>query len=99
MKRYYVAPVGSLDDIPGEFHFVDLGSHGSSGAGYHAVVLVSEHVEPPDTWVPLPHLLDAKTNMSKHKHVSHLADVGILPSDDALTTAQKLGAIHKKFAP
>lgn len=104
MKRFFLVP-DSLMPAPGqtlgEWHGIDLGTHGAAGAGHHAVVLVDPHIEAPSGWEPLPSLLEASTTLQKHGRGHHLklADVGGTGAHTALDVARKLHAIHPHFRP
>jgi len=102
MKRYYIVPDAHMPSGElnvGHWHGIDLGSHGPAGAGHHVVVLLDDHVEPPDTWVPLPHLYDARTTMGKHAHRGKLTDVGVTDGHTGYDVANALHKIHPMFRP
>ena len=70
MKRYFLVPPGELPseqaDPPhiGEYHYIDLDSHGPNGAGHRALVLIEASKAAPDSWIELPHLLDAVSTLA-----------------------------------
>jgi hypothetical protein len=70
MKRYFLVPPGLLPhevrDMPyiGEYHYIDLDSHGAAGAGHRALVMMDDKKAAPAGWLPLPHLLDAQTTLA-----------------------------------
>ena len=67
MKRYFLVPPGflphELEEFPyiGEYHYIDLDSHGPNGAGWRALVMFDQSKAPHPDWVPLMHLLDPQT--------------------------------------
>jgi len=67
MKRYFLVPPGylphELEDGPyyGEYHYIDLDSHGPNGAGWRALVMFDQSKASHPEWVPLMHLLDSQT--------------------------------------
>jgi hypothetical protein len=108
VKRYYIVPPGALPhelpDAPhvGEYHYIDLDSHGAAGAGHRVLVLLDQSKTPPADWQELPHLLDAQTTLAHPKHAPHLAKLSVLgakPSHGGFTLAKHLATIHPQFEP
>lgn len=70
MKRYFLVPPGMLphevEKMPhvGDYHYIDLDSHGAAGQGYRVLVMMDERKTPHPDWQPLPHLLDAQTTLA-----------------------------------
>ena len=104
MKKYYVVPVESMppEMHVGEYHYIDLESHGVAGAGYHALVVVNPTGPVPESWHELPHLLDPETTLAHPKHVRHLellANVGVKDAHTGYALAKHLSTIHVAFKP
>ena len=104
MKRYFLvadANMPALGALMGEWHSIDLGSHGAAGAGHHAVVMLDPTVDPPASWVELPELVDARTTLENHGRRGHakLADVGVVGTHTTLDVARKLAEKHRAFRP
>ena len=79
MKRYFIAPSADMAGIAagnpdplsiGEYHYIDLGSHGAAGAGFVALVMMNERKAPPPNWQPLPSVMDAVTTIGSLPAVS-----------------------------
>lgn len=73
MKRFFIAPLSDMQGLAagnpnpldvGEYHYIDLGSHGSAGTGFVAVVMMNERKAPMASWQALPSLLDAVTTLA-----------------------------------
>lgn len=108
MKRYFLAPPGTLPHevgeplLHGEYHYIDLDSHGETGQGHRVVVLMDERKAPHPAWQELPHLLDAQTTLAHAKHAQHLAKLSVLgakPAHGGFTLAKHLATIHPQFEP
>lgn len=108
MKRYFLVPPGALPhELPeaphlGEYHYIDLDSHGAAGAGHRVLVMCDQSKTPPAEWQQLPHLLDAQTTLAHPKHAHHLAklaDLKVKPDHGGFTLAQHLAALHPAFEP
>lgn len=99
MKRYFLVPPTSRPGCSGNYHYIDLGSHGPAGAGHHVAVLLDDHVEAPEAWIPFPHIIDARTTMADHGHHGRFADVGVKPHHTAIEAAAALAKIHPMFRP
>ncbi len=105
MKRYYIVPDGELPGQTGEFagvfHYIDLGSHGSAGAGHHVLMTPDGVLGVPSSWQPLPHTLDAVTTLASHGkgHDKLLADTGVLGSHTTFQAAMQLAKILCVFEP
>jgi hypothetical protein len=108
MKRYYIVPPGLLpNELPehpfvGEYHYIDLDSHGSAGSGHRVLVLLDQSKAAPADWEALPHLLDSTTTLASPAHAKHLAllaDVGAKDTHGGFTLAKHLATIHPKFEP
>lgn len=119
MKRYYLVPPGllphELPDVPhvGEYHYIDLDSHGAAGAGHRAVVLFDDRRQVPAGWLALPHLLDAQTTLGSHAAAPTgaaakaravatlplLADVGAKATHGTYQLAKQLALHHPMFDP
>ena len=107
MKSYHVVTETDLQALAsgsagyfGEWHYIDLGSHGDAGAGHHAVVL-QERFAPPETWLSLPHILESTKAVGRHAPHAHakLAHVGVLHDHNTFQAAQQLAAIMREFEP
>lgn len=103
MKRYFIVATEHLPHGEklggrhlGEYHFVDLESHGGA-PGVHALVLLDDAIEPPAEWEALPHLLE-QTPIEPH-HAAHLKGLKVDPDHTAYKAAAALGRIHPKFRP
>lgn len=94
IKRYFIVRKEDLGVPSCEYHWIDLGSHGTSGSGYVVVVLSDSTHPVPNTWEELPHLLDGQTSTSHPK----LADLGVV-NMNGFQVAKRLSQIHPKFHP
>lgn len=93
MKRYYLAEAAPSGGLPlGEWHAIDLSSHGGSG---HAVVLCDDHITAPKDWIALPHLLDSRQAPTH----SRLAAVKAPKIASGFDLALHLATIHQGFNP
>lgn len=108
MKRYFLAPITDMPALaqgqlpfPGEYHYIDLSSHGTAGTGYAAVVLFEHEYEAPAGWSQLPHLLETTlmSDPTQAANLAKLADVGVLATHNTFTAAKTMAAIFKPFKP
>lgn len=108
IKRFYMVPPGALPtedaDTPpaGEYHYIDLDSHGAAGQGHRVLVMMDGGRLPHSKWEALPHLLDAVTTMAHPLHAQHLAklaDVGVKAEHRGYELGKQLATIHRMFAP
>jgi hypothetical protein len=86
----------------GEYHYIDLDSHGAAGAGHRVLVLLDDRKTPPASWQELPHLMDAETKLGHAQHARHLellSDVGAKASHGGYALAKHLASIHPSFRP
>lgn len=82
----------------GHWHSIDLGSHADGAAGWHAVALLDEHVQPPAAWHALPSVLDSRRGTrDATPHSVHLGAVGLTGAETMIETALHLATIHPLF--
>lgn len=98
MKRYFLV---CDEEMPcpvafkGQWHAIQLGSHGECGAGHQLVCLVDEHIVAPAEWVPLPPIYDARTTLAASAvDQGLLADVGLTGDETTLEAVFVLGGVH-----
>ena len=102
MKRYFVAALANLPPAvnAGEYHWIDLGSHGAAGAGFAAVVMVDGTRDPDPAWAELPHLLDGTTTIAANAaQAARLGVVGVTGAMTGFLIAKALASIHPAFKP
>ena len=103
MQRYFLVHDDHLPTIKenfGELHYVDLGSHGTAGAGWNLLCLAQEHHQPKPEWQALPKLYDAKTTLAQSP-IDHalLANLGVTGEETAMEAIEKFGAVHPLMKP
>lgn len=114
MKRYFLAPSADMQALAagvnsiGEYHYINLDSHGVAGVGFVVLVMMNDSKAPLPGWQELPHLLDAATTLAAvvapatpgaKAPLALLADVGALATHTGYTLAKQLATIHPLFAP
>lgn len=100
IKQYYLVPENALPNhdtwVGGEYHYIDLESHGPTGKGWKLLVL-----KDPKTilagWQPLPHLLEQDVLTQEHTNI--LSDLGITQRWSMYQVAKTIGSIHPEFKP
>ncbi len=93
MKRYFLTEAAPSGDLTlGEWHAIDLESHGGKG---HVVVLCDDHITAPTDWIALPHLLDSRQAPTH----SSLGAVRAPPIASGFELALHFASIHQGFTP
>ncbi len=98
MKRFFMIRDEHMPEhepFHGEFHYIDLASHGTAGHKWNFGCVVDPHSQPHPEWIALPSLLDAATKL-KDSPVpqEYLADFGLTGEETTLEAVTVLGAIH-----
>lgn len=98
MKRYYMVRDELLPTVEqdfGNWHYIDLASHGSAGDKWNLVCLCDNHIQPGDGWLPFPPMYDAKTTLEQSPVLQEcLADIGLTGQETCIEAVVKLGEIH-----
>lgn len=100
MSRYFIVHSDALPDgvaSLGNWHFIELGSHGDAGADHHAVCLLDAHVEAPAAWLALPRITDAKTPISDRIPADVLADIGLSGAETTAEAVDTFERLHPLF--
>ena len=101
MNRFFV--VAGVD-MPqpgrpmGNWHMIDLGSHGRAGAGYYLVCLRDSNIQPPATWTAFPRLTDHTTQIKASINASLLANIGLTGNETAANAVDLLNQINPMFS-
>lgn len=97
MKRFFLVADADLPGPGGDFgewHAIDLGSHGTAGAGYHVLVLADQHITAPTAWQAFPHPLKAGATISSTVDVTKLTSVGLVGTMSTYDASEILKLIH-----
>lgn len=98
MKRYYMVRdehMPTVEQDYGNFHFVDLASHGAAGDKWNLLCLNDAHVMAHPDWTAFPPIYDATTTLAASA-VPHecLADVGLTGAETTIQAVMTLAGIN-----
>ncbi len=98
MKRYFMVRDEDMPQVHkdlGNFHYIDLATHGEAGYRWNLMCLVDKHVEAPNAWIPLPPLFDTRTKLiDSPVPQEYLADVGLTGEETTLEAVMVFGEIN-----
>jgi hypothetical protein len=100
MNRFFIArtvEMPTLGDQMGNWHMIDLGSHGSAGAGHCLVCLHDSNIPPKSGWAAFPRLTDHVTPIKAAIDATLLADVGLTGNETAADAVDVLNLINPMF--
>lgn len=98
MRRYFLSHdvyLPRVEDDYGQFHYIDLSSHGEAGDQWNLIALVDSHIQPHENWIPFPPLYDSKTTLRESKvPESTLFDLGLTGEETCVEAAVKFGEVN-----
>lgn len=102
MNRYFLVHLDHMPgpaDCYGNHHWLDVGSHGPTGEGWHVLSLEDRHIRPHDDWIAFPPLIDQRTTLEQSA-IPHelLADLGLTGAETCLEAVMALGEINPALA-
>lgn len=98
MKRYFMVRdehMPAPEDQFGQYHYIDLASHGTAGFKWNLMCLVDAHIQPRTEWIAFPPLFDAKTTLLASAVPQEcLTDLGLTGEETTIEAIVRLGEIH-----
>lgn len=98
MKRYFMVRDEHMpgpEDQYGQYHYIDLASHGAAGFKWNLLSLVDAHIQPHAEWVPFPPIFDARTTLRASQVPDEcLADLGLTGEETTIEAVVRFGEIH-----
>lgn len=98
MKRYFMVRdehMPTPEDHYGNFHYIDLASHGDAGFKWNLMCLMDDYAQPHADWISFPPIFDTKTKLLASAVPQEcLADLGLTGAETALEAVIRLGEIN-----
>lgn len=98
MKRYFMVRdehMPAPEDRLGNYHYIDLASHGPAGFKWNLLCLVDAHIQPLADWTPFPPIFDARTTLLASAVPQEcLADLGLTGAETTIEAVMCLGEIN-----
>lgn len=102
MQRYFLSHdeyMPAPEESWGNWHYIELNSHGPAGAEWNLLALLDNHITPNPNWFAFPSLYDGKTTLRQSKiPESVLADIGLTGDETTVEAVMVFGEINQALA-